>query len=77
MMSADLIVLAGIAILICAALIWVWKKRHRLFFNAKFTAETTMMNYQDDNKRTAMEAVEYMNEEAEEDEAGKKVKTDI
>ncbi len=51
-------------------LFWVYKKRNRLFFQTKYTAETVMMNFQDEYKRGAMEAVEYMNEEAEEDEAG-------
>jgi hypothetical protein len=61
--------------LIPAVLVWIYRKRNRLFFSTKFTAETTMKNYQDDSKRAAMEAVHYMNEEEKEDEAGEKKNT--
>ncbi len=74
MTTLDWIVLTAVTILVPVTLLWVWKKRHRLFFQSRYTAETVMMNYQDDNKRSAMEAVEYMNEEAEEDEAGESKK---
>ncbi|MFH1862139.1 MAG: hypothetical protein ABH878_04935 [bacterium] len=72
-MSADLwMLLIILFVLLPLILLWAYKKRHRLFFSAKFTAETTMMNYQDQVKRAAMEAVQVMNEEALEDDSGEK-----
>ena len=75
MSTGEWIIVAGLILFIVFVMIWAYKKRHRLFFNSKFTAETTMMNYQDDSKRAAMEAVQYMNEEEKEDEAGEKKDT--
>ncbi|MBU0518613.1 hypothetical protein KJ564_06715 [bacterium] len=70
MISGNAIFLIAILIAIFWILVWVYKKRHRLFFQSKFVAETTMMNYQDDHKRAAMEEVSYLKEETKEDKAG-------
>ena len=72
MSTFEWIVLGGLFLLIFAVLILVYRKRNLLFFNAHFTAETTMMNYQTDAKRSAMEQVAYMKEEKEEDDEGEK-----
>jgi len=50
--------------------IWIYKKRYRLFFQTKFVAETTMMNYQNGQKHEAMEEVAYLREEEREDSFG-------
>lgn len=70
MSTLDYILILGLILLVILALIWVYKNRRRLFYNAHFTAETTMMNYQTDAKRAAMEEVAYKKEEREEDEKG-------
>ena len=72
MSTLDCLILSALLVFIVVTLIWAYRKRHRLFFQSKFTAETTMMNFADEHKRTTMEAVQYMNEEAEEDESGEK-----
>ncbi len=72
MTASEWFILGLVIALIPVTLVWSYKKRHRLFFQSKFTAETVMMNFQDEHKRSAMEAVEYMNEEEDEDEAGEK-----
>lgn len=68
--TIDYIVILGLICLIIATLIWAYKKRNRLFFNAHFTAETTMMNYQTEARRSAMERIAYMKDEKQEDEKG-------
>ncbi|HDH58455.1 MAG TPA: hypothetical protein ENF16_07580 [Bacteroidetes bacterium] len=70
MTTLEYILIIGLILLVIATLIWAYRKRNRLFFQMKFVAETTMMNYQDASKRAAMEEVAYRNEEAEEDESG-------
>lgn len=72
MMTWEYIVLGAILALVLLALVWVYVKRNRLFFNTHFVAETTMMNYQDAHRLKAMEQVAYMKEEKEEDENGEK-----
>jgi hypothetical protein len=70
----EYVVIGAILVLVLLTLVWVYLKRNRLFFNSHFTAETTMMNYQDAHRLKAMEQVAYMKEEKEEDEAGEKDK---
>jgi hypothetical protein len=70
----DYLVIGAILVLVLLVLVWVYLKRNRLFFNSHFTAETTMMNYQDAHRLKAMEQVAYMKEEKEEDDAGEKDK---
>ncbi|TKJ42412.1 hypothetical protein CEE37_01645 [candidate division LCP-89 bacterium B3_LCP] len=70
MESSDLVFLGVLVVFLIVVIIWVYKKRNRLFFNAHFTAETTMMNYQDAHKVKAMEQVSHMKEEKEEDDEG-------
>ena len=70
MSTGNAISLIVLLIVIFLVLVWVYRKRHRLFFQTRFVAETTMMNYQDDHKRAAMEEVSYLKEEAKEDKAG-------
>ena len=74
MSTLDVIIVAAILVLVLLVLVWAYRKRNRLFFNSHFTAETTMMNYQDAHRLKAMEQVAYMKEEKEEDEAGEKDK---
>jgi hypothetical protein len=68
MRTDDLLIFIGFWLFILIAVLWIYKRRRRLYFDSHFVAETTMMNYQNAEKKEAMEHVRYMNEEEREDE---------
>ena len=70
MSSVDWIVLTLAFMLIALTLVWAYKKRHRLFNNAQFTAETCYRYFQTEDKQQAIDAVLYQKEEKQEDYAG-------
>jgi hypothetical protein len=66
----DWAVLTLTFILIGSTLVWVYKKRHRLFNNAQFTAETCYRYFQTEDKQQAIDAMLYQKQEEKEDLAG-------
>jgi hypothetical protein len=67
---SDWIGLSLTFILIGISLVWVYKKRHRLFNNAQFTAETCYRYFQTEDKQQAIDAMLYQKQEEKEDDAG-------
>jgi hypothetical protein len=72
MSTIDTLIVALIFTLIVASLIWAYRKRHRLFNNAQFTAETCYQYFQTGDKQQAIDAKLFQTEEKEEDDSGQK-----
>lgn len=72
MSEIDWIILSLIIIFIVATMIWAYRKRHRLFNTAQFTAETCYRYFQTADKQQAIDAKLYQKEEKEEDDSGQK-----
>ncbi|MFC2170395.1 hypothetical protein ACFLQJ_00285 [Calditrichota bacterium] len=70
--------LAAGLILVLAILVMMYNRRHMLFSNVHFTAETTMRDWQMEEGRAAMTEVIYTCEQKRQDDSGlDKQNTDI